>query len=135
MHEERTAVERHREVAIKVTAWVADEGVAALVAALNEIDGVLTLDSCQGRGDEGAYVLFRYRNDEVDPASFAAKLGDALATSHCDYLLSAEWRPGESEPLLTLACPPEQVPDLARSLSACRKTAFSCGTSGTALRS
>jgi tRNA(Phe) wybutosine-synthesizing methylase Tyw3 len=36
----------HQEIPIKVTAWV-DEGIAPLVAALNEHPAVVTLDSCR----------------------------------------------------------------------------------------
>jgi hypothetical protein len=78
----------HPEVPIKVTAWV-DEGVAPLVAALNSLDGVMTLDSCQGDSEKGAYVLFRYR--DKGPLQF-----------------------GSLEPLLELVCPPDQVAPLAK---------------------
>jgi hypothetical protein len=51
---------QHREVPVKVNAWV-DEGVADLVSALSEIDGLITLESCQGDpGEREAFVIFRY---------------------------------------------------------------------------
>lgn len=51
---------QHREVPVKVNAWV-DEGIADLVSALSEIDGLITLESCQGDADEReAFVIFRY---------------------------------------------------------------------------
>ena len=51
---------QHREVPVKVNAWV-DEGIADLVAALSEIDGLLTLESCQGdAGERDGFVIFRY---------------------------------------------------------------------------
>ena len=50
----------HREIPIKVNAWV-DEGIADLVAALSEIEGLVTLESCQGdKGGNDAFVVFRY---------------------------------------------------------------------------
>lgn len=48
----------HRQVMVRVNAPV-DEGVAALVSALSGIDGVVTLESCQGHsGARDAFVVF-----------------------------------------------------------------------------
>jgi len=50
----------HREVPVKVNAWV-DEGIADLVSALSQIEGLVTLESCQGdAGERDAFVVFRY---------------------------------------------------------------------------
>jgi hypothetical protein len=50
----------HRKVFVKVNAWV-DEGIADLVSALSEIEGLITLESCQGdTGTRDAFVSFRY---------------------------------------------------------------------------
>jgi hypothetical protein len=35
---------KHREVPVKLNAWV-DEGIADLVAALSQVDGLVTLES------------------------------------------------------------------------------------------
>ena len=52
---------QHREVP-KVNAW-ADEGIADLVSALSEIDGLVSLESCQGDvGGREAFVIFRLGN-------------------------------------------------------------------------
>ena len=52
----------HRKVLVKVNAWV-DEGIADLVSALSEIEGLATLESCQGDiGSRDAFVIFRYGN-------------------------------------------------------------------------
>jgi hypothetical protein len=49
----------HRERLVKVNAFV-DEGVASLVEALSGIDGLVTLESCQGdQGVKDAFVIFR----------------------------------------------------------------------------
>lgn len=106
----------HPEIPVKVTAWV-DEGIAPLVAALNEYDEIMTLDSCQGDDDRGAYVLFRAHVGES--LRLVRDLATALVT-HTDYLLRAEWRPGADEPLIELACPPDRVGELARLVSAFR---------------
>lgn len=51
---------QHREIPVKVNAW-ADEGIADLVSALSEFDGLITLESCQGdAGEREAFVIFRY---------------------------------------------------------------------------
>lgn len=42
----------HREIPVKVTAWI-DEGAAPVVAALNDLPNVVTLDSCQADPDTG----------------------------------------------------------------------------------
>lgn len=50
----------HREVPVKVNALV-DEGIADLVKAMSEIDGLVTLESCQGdSGVRNAFVIFRF---------------------------------------------------------------------------
>jgi hypothetical protein len=47
----------HAEIPIKVNAWV-DEGVAPLVAALNELENVVTVASCEH--DQSDMVLGAY---------------------------------------------------------------------------
>jgi hypothetical protein len=47
-------------VPVKINTWV-DEGIADLVAALSQIKGLETLESCQGdAGERDAFVIFRY---------------------------------------------------------------------------
>ena len=112
---------QHPEVPVKVTAWI-DEAVAPLVVALNDFTRVVTLDSCQGSGDTGAYVLFRLRGDAPEASRFASDLARALSEEHAlEYMLQAEWRPGgEGQPLLSLTCPQTEVASLATALNACR---------------
>jgi hypothetical protein len=50
---------QHREVPVKVNAWV-DERVADLVSVLSEFNGIMTLESCQGNRDSRAWISFRY---------------------------------------------------------------------------
>lgn len=124
----------HREIPVKVTAWV-DEGVAALVIALNELEDVMTLDSCQGDDGCPAHVFFRHRGDARAATLFAADLAAALAPHDdaADYTLTAEWRPSADEPTFRLACPAAHVNGLVRVLSEVAEPAHdSCGT---ALRS
>jgi hypothetical protein len=121
----------HREVPVKVTAWV-DEGVAPLVVALNDFERVLTVDSCEGGTTDGAYVLFRVRGHAGQAAKFAAGLAEAMG-ERAPYLLQAEWRTGESEPLLALSCPRDSVPALVDALSAARTRLSVDGRSGSRL--
>jgi hypothetical protein len=114
----------HREIPVKVTAWV-DEGVATLVLALNEWPDVETCGSCENGPKGGAYVLFRARGD--NGKQLAADLAAVLTKGDPDgeWLIRAEWRPthGAGEPLLELACPTERVGLTARLVSASRRTA------------
>jgi hypothetical protein len=103
----------HQEVPIKLTAWI-DQGVVPLVEALDDFEDVSTVASCEDDGIQGAYVLFRLRGTSDQAMEFASGLAtDLNSEAGISYLLHAEWRPGESEPLLTLSCPPDQVPLLA----------------------
>lgn len=52
---------RHQEISVKVNALV-DEGIAELVAALSEVPGLVTIESCQGGDGQDAYVFFRMRD-------------------------------------------------------------------------
>jgi hypothetical protein len=125
----------HHEIPVKVTAWV-DEGIARLVLALNALDGVMTLDSCQGdEGGNPARVFFCHRSDARNAVLFVSELAAMLAPCEAiaDYTLTAEWRPGTDEPRFRLACPAAQADALARALSAASESAR--GSRRTALRS
>jgi hypothetical protein len=124
----------HREVPVKVTAWV-DEAIASLVLALNELPDVQTLDSCQGDDQRAAHVFFAYRGDAKAAAAFVANLAAALAPHDdaADYTLTAEWRPGTDQPVFRLVCPATQADELAAVLSSASVSGH--GMCGTALRS
>lgn len=53
----------HAQTQVKVNAFV-DEGIADLVEALSAVEGLLTVESCQGDAETGAhaFVLFRMRD-------------------------------------------------------------------------
>ncbi len=109
----------HREVPIKVNAWV-DEGIAPLVAALNDSDRVWTTASCEDDAAGGltpfpAYVMFSYEGSGFESARFVAELAEALGGS-VPYCLQTDWRAGNREPLLTISCPPGQVSELANAV-------------------
>jgi hypothetical protein len=123
----------HREIPIKVTAWI-DEGVVPLVLALNEFEDVMTLDSCEGGDSELAYVYFCHRGDARTAALFATDLAAFLAphAEAADYTLTARWQPGTGEPVFKLACPTADSTALARVL---RESVSERGRSYRALRS
>ena len=95
----KTGKGQHKEVWVKVNAPV-DEGVAPLVAALSDFEGVCTAASCQGHSPKGeesqATVFFTYaRGNPSDancwsprlrrePAEFAMWLGNALREAVSD---------------------------------------------------
>lgn len=72
---------KHREVLVKVNAWV-DEEVAGLVRALNRFERVQTTSSCEDStgGDDSpiAVVTFRYGDTWFDTIRFSLWLADEL---------------------------------------------------------
>jgi hypothetical protein len=122
----------HREVPVKVNAWV-DEGIVPMVEALNEFENVWTAASCENDQSAmalGAYVMFSCQCKSADAASFAADLATGLGES-VPFRLEVEWRAGNRGPLLTISCPPTSVSDLA---SAVREWGSAYGRVGTAPR-
>ncbi len=121
--------DEHREIAVKVTAWV-DEAVAPLVEALNEYPWVVTLDSCEGYGEADSYVFFRVRTESPrEAAIFAADLA-AILTSDIQHSLEVEWRGENTLPLVCIACERQAIPAVSALLRAGanrRKTGSACG--------
>ena len=90
---EEVTRKRHKETAVKVTAYV-DVGVAPLVEALNTIETIVTFESCEGYGKDLPVVWFRTHPEEalVDTVAW---LGSWLASTHkAEYRLSISWRGG-----------------------------------------
>lgn len=104
----------HSEIPIKVTAWV-DEGIVPLVAALNEFDGVITVDSCEADERGEAYVYFKVRGEPDATVLFAARLAHALAGNGIvsEYCLRVEWIDGSDEPMAQIVTAPALVKTLA----------------------
>jgi len=111
---------QHNQVVVKVNAEV-DEQVAPLVSALNEFDGVLTLDSCQGDGCSMAYVYFTRRGSSRELLSFvdelAAILNARLSARQNEYQMRLEWAAGTEKPLAVLRTRPDYIDELANALS------------------
>jgi len=129
----------HSQTFVKVNAEV-DTGIAAVVSALNEIEGLQTIDSCEGEcGRKSAYVYFWFGDwDRLASLAFREiepKLSAALGG---DYRVSVEVFDG-SRPTGKLEFSAEATEIVASALkqvvSIHRSSACSGGKSSTALRS
>jgi len=110
----------HTQVVVKVNAEV-DERVAPLVSALNEFDGVITLDSCQGDACQMAYVYFTRTGTSNELLSFVNKLAGSLnarlSARQNEYEVVLEWTAGTEKPLAVLRTRPDYLAELATALS------------------
>ncbi len=111
---------KHKEVAVKVNALV-DEGIAELVAALSEIDGLATLESCQGEpGEADAFVLFRHSNWRQSGAMLFEELMPALGDvmrNHVSLRLEAFENGGAMGSILVDPAAVDELTDIVRSLA------------------
>ena len=103
----------HRQVYIKVNAEV-DGGIAPLVQALNEIEGVITVDSCEN-GAWGGYVFFTYGEGWKELASLLQATSSLLCGLNlpCGFSLVMEWLGGNDKPRAQIAFEPEHVAYIA----------------------
>ena len=116
----------HKQVPCKVTAYV-DEGIKELVELLNQIDGVSTFESCQGKpGKRLAFVYMAYGdNNSEGLIRFASELSKAFARYTKDsidtggYLsnISVEWQGDKKFPFLSIEMPIHCIPEVTRLLS------------------
>ncbi|MFH2057232.1 MAG: hypothetical protein ABIJ61_14840 [bacterium] len=105
----------HKQTWVKVNAPV-DDGIASLVMALNEFEGIITVDSCQGTENEPAYVFFTCLGDGDSLYSFVSKLAASLSAhldSCSEWSLILEWA-GAEQPLARLEIQPASVIRLAK---------------------
>lgn len=107
----------HTEIPIKVWAWV-DEGVAPLVGALNEIDGVLTLDSCEQGPLGEAFVFFTYGHDWRELAALMQEVSEHLSeNTPYGYSMNLEWLGSNVMPRAQVLVRPEHAASLATAIS------------------
>ena len=99
----------HKQVYLKVNAEC-DEGIAPLVAALNAIDGVITVDSCEN-DVWGACVFFTFGRDWRDLACLLQELSSLMSTLQipCGYSLQMQWLGSNCKPRAQLLMEPEHV--------------------------
>jgi hypothetical protein len=108
----------HREVPVKVTAWV-DEGVADLVLALNEIPGLETLDSCQEDPDHGQASVMFCTHDEADLYATVGRLAKAIGSGPRSHVsLTLRWSNDDAPAIADLRCPPERLSAVADAVRA-----------------
>jgi hypothetical protein len=109
----------HRQVMIKVNAEC-DEGIAPLVLALNDIQGVVTLDSCQQGLLGEAYVFFAYGRTWKDLAQLLQTLSSELSRMPLDYgyTLRIEWFGSNERPRAQIVVLTEHVAALAANIRA-----------------
>lgn len=106
----------HREVPVKVNAWV-DAGVAELVEALSVQPGLVTVDSCQESSDPGAaYVMFVAHGHSVIKAArrLARELSRSLPDEH--YAVRLEWVAGGRRPAGYLIVAPGSEREVAAAI-------------------
>jgi hypothetical protein len=109
----------HKEVQVKVNALV-DEGIAALVIALNSIDGVITLDSCEEDAGTGeASVYFTYGIDWRELEVLVGAIARSVRSLNlcCGFCVSVEWFGSNDQPRAHLSLRREHVADVARVIS------------------
>jgi hypothetical protein len=108
----------HKETLVKVNAFV-DEGVAPLVLALNSIEGVITLDSCERDVVSGeASVYFQYGTGWQELGNLVEALARALRSLNlcCGFSASLEWFGSNDRPRAHLSVKPEHVADVAAAI-------------------
>ena len=105
---------QHEQVFIKING-TCDKGIAPLVVALNEIPGLITLDSCQSGAYGEAYVFFTYGNKWEELASFLQGLSSQLSKYKlcCGYRLRLEWFGNNDQPRAQLVLESKHVVDVA----------------------
>ena len=113
---------RHPTTWVKVNAPV-DEGIAELVALLSEVDGLETIDSCQGDPDHEmpAYVFFCFTDWETICRFAFDVVSPALAKIDADTSVMVEIFNG-SEPMGKIQIrSPEAIPAVVAALLFLRK--------------
>jgi hypothetical protein len=107
----------HKTTLIKVNAWV-DEGIAPLVFALNDIPGVVTLDSCQEAESGWALTFFAYGRDWKDTGNLLQGLSSLLATERlpCGYAMKLSWLGSNDRARGQIMVRPDDVTALANGI-------------------
>lgn len=107
----------HVETPVKVNAWV-DRRIAPLVLALNKIDGVLTLDSCEQGPLGRAFVFLTYGQDWKELATLIQEISNLLSNSlPCPYSMHLEWLGSNITPRAQVLVGPNHAAVLAAAVT------------------
>ena len=100
----------HEQVNIKVNAGC-DKDIAPLVEVLNEIEGCITLDSCQEGVLGEAYIFFTYGNTWQELALLLQTISSEVSRIRldCGYSLRLEWLGSNERPRAQIVLLPEHV--------------------------
>lgn len=95
----------HKQIMIKVNAEC-DEGIVPIVLALNEINGVVTLDSCQCGVYGEAFVHFTYGKNWQEIGYLVNELASCFRDNGvcCEGVLRLEWLGNNDCPHAKLVC-------------------------------
>lgn len=104
----------HPQTWVKVNATV-DQGVAEIVLLLSRVEGLQTVDSCQGEGDRLGHVYFYYGDWQAVSALLFGTLAPQLAHIGEDVRLSVEIFNG-SGPMAALRFHPASASAIAAAL-------------------
>jgi len=132
--------EPHKPVWVNVNAqvdggWIkdnvqVDEGIAELVTALNAVEGLETIESCQGwSGGNWAAVYFYYGDWKKIRRFLFKEISLALKNIEHKSVTAEIW--GRSDPMGTVAMAAEVLPDVTAALKlmiGCRNNKSSRGT-------
>ena len=103
----------HPQSWVKVNAPV-DAGIAELVSALSEIDGLQTLESCQG-GSTHAFVYFWYGKDWREMAEIVFGVIAPVLKEIYEATVSVSIF-GQGAPMAKLAMSPDSIPTVTAAI-------------------
>jgi hypothetical protein len=108
----------HEQISIKVNAEC-DKEIAPLILALNEIQGLITLDSCQQGVYGEAYVFFTYGTNWQQTGYLMNELSLHLREKGvcCECVLRLEWVGSNDRPRAKLVCDTGHVGGIADIIS------------------
>lgn len=112
---------QHKQVSVKVNAEC-DEKIAPLVLALNDVDGIFTLESCQEWKPGEAAVWFTYGTYGQRNCEQVAQLLQTISTLlseqelACGCRLSLEWNGNNDQPRVEMTVATANLPAIATAL-------------------
>ena len=103
---------RHPQTWVHVNAQV-DEAVAEVVSTLNELPGLMTVQSCQGGDGKPAYIYFYFGDWEQVCRFVFTKLGPAVREAAGEEPMISVEVFNDSPPMAKLTFDPEATSSIA----------------------